>query len=131
MTYNIRRALAERRGEEYTESMPAPESSYDIALRKSAPELMPEDIVVTKPKGKKAGGKKGVERLASLPFSEIEEMMIDADLSLETLGQLLGAAVSRVTWYRWRSDFGAVPAHVITIIKMARLIGPEGIKTVI
>lgn len=127
MTYNIRRTLAERRGEEFTESLPYVESAYDIALKKSAPELMP---VPAKPKGR-AGGKKGVERLATLPFSEIEQAMMDADLSLETLGQLLGAAVSRVTWYRWRADFSAVPAHVISIIKMAALIGPEGIKTVI
>lgn len=127
MTCNIRRALAERRGEEFTESLPYVESSYDIALKKSAPELMPAS---TKPKGK-TGGKKGVERLASLPFSEIEQMMIDARIDLETLGQLLGAAVSRVTWYRWRADQSAVPAHVLTIIKVAALIGPNGISTVI
>lgn len=129
MTYNILRALAERRGEEYTESLPYTESSYDIALKRSAPELMPTSSI-TRPKSR-AGGKKGVERLATLPFSEIEQAMIDARIDLETLGKLLGAAVSRVTWYRWRSDFAAVPAHVISIIKMSALIGPEGISTVI
>lgn len=130
MTYNVLKALAERRGEEYTMSTPDLGSSYDIALKKSARELMPATPTAPKPKGQK-GGKKGVERLASLRFSEIEQMMIDAKIDLETMGLLLGAAVSRVTWYRWRADFEAVPAHVVSIIKMARLIGPEGISTVI
>jgi len=129
--YSILKALAVRRGETYSQAVPDAGASYDIALKRSAPELVTDALPGEVKQRRKRGATRGVERLATLPFSKIELMMIDARLDLDTLGLLLGGDVSRMTWYRWRADHSAVPKHVLSIIRMAAKIGPLGIGEVL